>query len=160
MIAALRPMRPGRASRRHPAPAGERSGPRRLRYVRETPELAVPLALMALVGTFGLNFPVILPLLARFSFDGGASAYAVLLSAMGAGAVIGAFVTGARGRTGPRLVAGPLSLSACSRCSPPPSPRLALEVPVLALLGASAVIFAAAINSSLQLSVAAEMQAG
>ncbi len=43
-----------------------------VRYVRATPELAVPLALMALVGTFGLNFQVILPLLARFSFEGGA----------------------------------------------------------------------------------------
>ena len=31
----------------------------------------MPLALMALVGTFGLNFQVILPLLARFSFGGG-----------------------------------------------------------------------------------------
>ena len=43
-----------------------------LRYVRATPELAVPLALMALVGTLGFNFQVVLPLLARFSFDGGA----------------------------------------------------------------------------------------
>ena len=129
-----------------------------LRYVRETPELAVPLALMALVGTFGLNFQVILPLLARFTFGGGASAYAVLLSAMGVGAVIGALITGARGRTGPKLVAGAalgfglLSLLAAG------VPTLALEVPVLALLGASAVTFAAAINSSLQLSVAPEMR--
>ncbi len=129
-----------------------------LRYVRSTPELAVPLALMALVGTLGLNFPVILPLLARFSFDGGASAYALLLSAMGAGAVVGALVTGARGRTGPKLVAaaalafGLLSLLAAG------APSLAFELPVLALLGASAVTFAAAINSSLQLSVAAEMR--
>jgi MFS family permease len=52
-----------------------------VRYVRRTPELVVPLALMALVGTFGLNFQVILPLLARFSFDGGASAYAILVAA-------------------------------------------------------------------------------
>ena len=43
-----------------------------LRYVRRTPELAVPLALMALVGTLGFNFQVVLPLLAKFSFDGGA----------------------------------------------------------------------------------------
>jgi len=37
-------------------------------------------------------------------------------------------------------------------------PSLALEIPVLALLGASAVTFAAAINSSLQLSVEPEMR--
>ena len=37
-----------------------------LAYVKRTPELAVPLGLMALVGAFGLNFQVILPLFARF----------------------------------------------------------------------------------------------
>ena len=33
----------------------------------------MPLALMALVGTLGFNFQVVLPLLAKFSFDGGAA---------------------------------------------------------------------------------------
>ena len=37
-------------------------------------------------------------------------------------------------------------------------PSLALEVPVLALLGAAAVTFAATINSTLQLAVAPEMR--
>ena len=37
-------------------------------------------------------------------------------------------------------------------------PSLALEIPVLALLGASAVTFAAAINSSLQLAVEPQMR--
>ncbi|MGZ8666620.1 MAG: MFS transporter [Solirubrobacterales bacterium] len=158
MIVALTRMSPADLSAAPPVPREPGAVRAALRYVRRTPELAVPLALMALVGTFGLNFPVILPLLARFSFDGGASAYAVLVSAMGAGAVVGALVTGARGRTGPGLVAGAslafglLSLLAAA------APSLALEVPVLALLGASAVTFAAAINSSLQLSVAAEMR--
>ncbi|HWO16867.1 MAG TPA: MFS transporter, partial [Solirubrobacterales bacterium] len=129
-----------------------------LRYVRETPELAVPLALMALVGTFGFNFQVILPLLARFSFGGDASAYAALVSAMGVGSVIGALATGAHGRTSPRLIAaaalafGVLALLAALM------PSLALEIPVLALLGGSAVAFAAGINSSLQLAVAPEMR--
>ena len=66
----------------------------------------MPLALMALVGTLGFNFQVVLPLLAKFSFDGGAGAYAVLVSAMGVGSIAGALVTGAHGRTGPRLIAG------------------------------------------------------
>jgi MFS family permease len=158
MIVALSRMQPSELSLAPPAPREPGAVRAGLRYVRETPELAVPLALMALVGTLGLNFPVILPLLARFTFEGGASAYAVLLSSMGAGAVIGALITGARGRTGPKLVAGAalafglLSLLAAA------APTLALEVPVLALLGASAVTFAAAINSLLQLSVVAEMR--
>lgn len=129
-----------------------------LRYVLRTPELAVPLGLMALVGTFGLNFQVTLPLLARFSFEGGPTAYAALVSAMGAGSVIGALLTGARGRadaatiTGAALAFGLLALAAAL------APSLAFEIPVLALLGAAAVSFAATINSSLQLAVEPRMR--
>ena len=158
MIVALWLMTPGQlqaAPAANREPGAIRAG---LRYVRETPELAVPLALMALVGTFGFNFQVILPLLARFSFGGDASAYAALVSAMGVGAVIGALATGAHGRTSPRLIAvaalafGVLALLAALM------PSLLLEIPVLALLGGSAVAFAAGINSSLQLAVAPEMR--
>lgn len=69
-----------------------------VRHVIDTPELAMPLLLMAIVGTLGLNFQVILPLLARLTFEGGASSYAILVSAMGVGSVVGALITGARGR--------------------------------------------------------------
>lgn len=129
-----------------------------LRYVRRTPELVVPLGLMALVGTFGLNFQVTLPLLARFSFDGGPSAYAVLVSAMGAGSVVGALLTGAHGRTDRRLISGAALVFGLAALLAAMMPSLALEIPVLALLGASAVTFAAAINSSLQLSVEPQMR--
>ena len=71
----LRPLADG------PGAAARRAGRRRASRARSapacatsarTPELAVPLALMALVGTLGFNFQVVLPLLAKFSFDGGA----------------------------------------------------------------------------------------
>jgi MFS family permease len=129
-----------------------------VRYVRATPELAVPLALMALVGTFGLNFQVILPLLARFSFGGGPTAYATLVAAMGAGSVVGALATGAHGRTDPRLIAGAALSFGVLAALAAAMPSIALEVPMVALLGASAVTFAAAINSSLQLAVEPEMR--
>lgn len=158
MIVALWRMEPGELNT--PPRAGREPGAVRagLRYVRETPELAVPLGLMALVGTFGLNFPVILPLLARFSFDGGAGAYAVLVSAMGAGSVVGALVTGAHGRTDARLITGAALAFGVLAVLAATMPSLALEIPVLALLGASAVTFAATINSSLQLSVEPQMR--
>ena len=129
-----------------------------VRHVMETPELAMPLLLMALVGTLGLNFQVILPLLARLTFDGGASSYAVLVSAMGAGSVVGALVTGARGKTGMGVIAGSALAFGGLAMAAALMPSLASEVPVLALLGASAVTFAAAINSTIQLAVAPEMR--
>jgi MFS family permease len=158
MVLALSRMEP--AQLRTPPRAGRERGAVRagLRYVRGTPELAVPLALMALVGTFGLNFQAILPLLARFSFDGGASAYATLVAAMGAGSVVGALVTGAHGRTDARLIAGSALAFGLLAILAAAMPSLALEVPIVALLGASAVTFAAAINSSIQLSVEPAMR--
>jgi MFS family permease len=158
MIVALRRMNPAHlnaAPRVEREPGAVRAA---LRYVRRTPQLAVPLGLMALVGTFGLNFQVVLPLLARFSFDGGASAYAILVAAMGAGSVIGALATGAHGRTDPRLIAGAALGFGALALLAAMMPSLALEVPVVALLGASAVTFAAAINSSLQITVEPEMR--
>jgi MFS family permease len=144
--------------------SGPRSAPERgairagLRYVRATPELAVPLALMALVGTFGFNFQVILPLLARFSFDGGAATYAALVSAMAVGSVAGALVTGYHGRTGPRLIAAAALAFGAFALFAALAPGLIVEVAALIALGAAAVTFAATINSSLQLAVAPQMR--
>jgi len=129
-----------------------------LRYVRRTPELAVPLALMALVGTFGFNFQVVLPLLAKFSFDGGAATYGALVAAMGVGSIAGALITGHQGKTGPRLIAASALAFGLSAVGAAAMPALALEIPLLVLLGGAAVTFAATINSSLQLAVAPEMR--
>lgn len=136
-------------------PGAVRAG---LEYVRQTPMLWMPLVLMGLLGTFGLNFQVLLPLLASFTFNGGATAYATLLAAMGAGAIIGALITGARGRTGPPIIIGSSLAFGLLAGLAAAMPTLALEVPVLALLGAAGVTFSASINSLMQLVVAPEMR--
>ncbi|MGC1406768.1 MAG: MFS transporter, partial [Candidatus Dormiibacterota bacterium] len=46
-----------------------------LRYVSGIPELAVPLLMMTLVGTFAYEFQVVLPVVASHTFHGGARAY-------------------------------------------------------------------------------------
>jgi len=158
MILALWGMDPARLEA---APVAERRpGAIRdsLRYVRRTPELMVPLALMGLVGTLGFNFQVVLPLLAKFSFESGAMTYASLVSAMAVGSIAGALVNGHRGRTGPRLIAGGALAFGLSALLAAAMPSLTLEVFMLALLGAAAVTFAATINSTLQLAVTPEMR--
>jgi MFS family permease len=158
MILALRGMDPGRLHATPVAarePGAIRAG---LRYVRRTPELMVPLALMGLVGTLGFNFQVVLPLLAKFSFESGAMTYAALVSAMAVGSIAGALVNGHRGRTGPRLIAGGALAFGVSALLAAAMPSLALEILMLAVLGAAAVTFAATINSTLQLAVTPEMR--
>ncbi len=129
-------------------PGAVRAG---LRYVRREPELWIPLALMAIVGTLGYNFQVVLPLLARFTFHGGPSTYAVLVAAMGIGAIIGALINGARGSVTPMLLIGASLLFGVIALLAAGAPSLALEIAALAPLGAATVTLAASINSSLQL---------
>ncbi len=129
-------------------PGAVRAG---LRYVRREPELWIPLALMAVVGTLGYNFQVVLPLLARFTFGGGPSTYAVLVAAMGIGAIAGALINGARGSVTPMLLVGSALVFGLIALLAAGAPSLALEIAALAPLGAATVTLAASINSSLQL---------
>ena len=158
MILALRGMRPAELTR--PELHERRRGALReaLRYVSRTPALAVPLAMMALVGTLAFNFQVLLPLLARYSFHGGPDAYATLMIAMGAGSVVGALVAGARGRVSPGLLIG--SSAAFGMCTllAALAPTLTLAAVALALTGAAGVTFAAGVNSALQLAVEPAMR--
>lgn len=159
MIWALKSMDPKRLAEPPKTDGSERGRVRAaVRHVIATPELAMPLLLMGIVGTLGLNFQVILPLLARLTFEGGASSYAILVSSMGLGSVVGALVTGARGKTGMPVIAGSALAFGGLAMAAALMPSLASEIPILALLGASAVMFAAAINSTIQLAVAPEMR--
>jgi MFS family permease len=151
MVIALRTIEPDELRAPPAAPRGAGAVRAGLRYVRRTPALAIPLAMMALVGTLGYNFQVILPLLARFSFDGGASAYTALVVAMGAGSVVGALVAGARGRVGPGLLIGAAFGFGAAALIAAAAPSLPLEALALVPLGAASVTFAAGINSTLQL---------
>ena len=151
MLVALRGMDPEHL---HPVPGAERApGQLRaaVRYVWATPALRVPLLMMAVVGTLSFNFQVLLPLVARFTWDGTATTYAALTSAMAAGSVLGALASGARGRVSPHLLAGAAVAFGTLTLLAAGAPAFALQVAVLVPLGAASVTFAAGVNSSLQL---------
>jgi MFS family permease len=143
-----------------PPPANRKPGAVRegLRHVRNTPGLAVPLALMALVGTFGFNFQVVLPLLAKFSFGGGAGSFALLVSAMGVGSIIAALFNGQRGETGGRVIAAASLAFGIAALLAAAMPDLILEAVMLAALGGAAVVFVSSVNSTIQLAVSPEMR--
>ena len=77
-----------------------------LRYVRSTPELLIPLVMIAVIGTLAWEFQVSLPLMATKVFGGGAAAYGVMASVMGVGAVFGGLVSAARPRPRARALPG------------------------------------------------------
>jgi MFS family permease len=158
MIGALRRMDPAELHTSEPAP--RRSGQLRsaLRYVRATPGLLIPLALMAAIGTLSYNFQTLLPLLARFSFHGHAGTFAALTTAMGIGAVAGALAASSRREVSPALLVGSALAFGGGLLLAAASPTLDSEAASLALTGAASVTFASSVNSSLQLRVRPSMR--
>ena len=122
-----------------------------LRYVWTTADLRSPLLSMAVVGVFAFNFTVTLPLLAKFTFHGGAGLYSAFLAAMGAGAVLGGLFTAHRSNPSTRLLAvigvcfGALILAVSL------SPTKLAAIIVLVPMGAASIAFIATNNATLQL---------
>jgi MFS family permease len=158
MLIALRTMNPKELHT--PKPVARKPGELRsaLRYVRGTPELLIPLLMMALVGTISFNFQVLLPLLADFTWHGTATTYALLTAAMGVGSVGGALAAGARGRVSPKLLIGSSLLFGFAMLLAAAAPTLELQIAALVPLGAASVTFAAGVNSSLQIAVEPAMR--
>ena len=142
----------GRTTR---APGQLRAG---FRYVRSTPEVLVPLVMMAVVGTLAYEFQVVLPLLARFTFEGDAGTYGTMSLLMGCGAIIGGLATAGGGRQPATALArtaiwfGSIHLAASF------APTLTIAYLAMVVLGAASIRFLALGNAILQLAAAPEMR--
>jgi MFS family permease len=78
-----------------------------LRYVRGRADLVLPIALMAVVGMIGFNFPVTLAALAKINFHAGPSSFGLLTTSLAVGALGGALAGSARrARPGVYVVIG------------------------------------------------------
>jgi MFS family permease len=146
-------LRPGEIQPRGPGQLREG-----LAYVWRTPELRRPLLAMALVGTLAYEFQVVLPLMARFVFDGGAGTYGVMTSCMGVGAVVGGLVLASRNRSGPRSLAVAGYGFGVSLLLAAAAPTLGLELVALVGVGVGSIAFLAAANTILQLRAAPAMR--
>jgi MFS family permease len=122
-----------------------------LRYVRRSPELAVPLVMMALVGCLTYEFQVTLPVMASRGLHVGATGFGFMTAAMGVGAVAGGLLVAARGKTGLR----PLVLAVCgfglAMTLATIAPSIGFELVALTLTGAASLAFMSTANSTLQL---------
>jgi len=122
-----------------------------LRYSWRTPEIAFTLLLVCALGTFGYNFNVILPLLARYTLDSGATGFGGLNSALGLGSVLGAVVVAAQAGTSRRWVVGAGTLFALGMGLLAVAPTYALMLALLFLQGMASVAFSAGANTHVQL---------
>ena len=134
-----------------PAPRARGQLREGVRYAARTPNIAIPLAMMSLVGLLAYEFQVSIPVLARETFHGGSEAYGFLTAAMGIGAVVGGLFTAARGRTGLRsmIIAGTgfgLAIIVCAF-----APVIGLAYAAMLFVGWASVSFIAIGNSTIQL---------
>jgi MFS family permease len=158
VIAGLLAMDPARLHRLPPVDRAEGQVRAGLRYVWANPVLRSTIALVAVVGALGLNYRVALPLLARFTFGGDASAYGALASIMAAGAVVGSLAAARRGRPSRALLLGSVAVFGLLSFAAAAAPTLIAEAVVLAPLGVASMTFLATANSTLQLASSPEMR--
>ena len=122
-----------------------------LRYVRETPELLVPLLMIALVGTLAWEFQVTLPLMASKVFGGGAGSYGVMASVMGVGAVGGGLISASRGRPRARSLCVAAIGWGIAITAAAVAPTLPLELAALVFVGYGSITFNSYAKTTLQL---------
>ncbi|MHB8342246.1 MAG: MFS transporter [Mycobacteriales bacterium] len=103
VLAGLLLMRPGELHRAAPVPRSRGQLREGLRYVRGRPDLLLPIVLVGVVGTFGLNFQITLALVARLVFHRGATSYGLLSTSLAVGSLLGALVSASRRGARPRL---------------------------------------------------------
>ena len=158
VVAGLLLMRPGELSIPDPVARGAGQLRAGLAYVRDTPKLLVPLALLASVGLVAYNFQLLLALLGRETFHGDARTVGYLLGALGAGSVVGGLaLAGVLHATVGRIIGAALLLAVLFVATGA-APNLVTAFGLVFALGTSSVIFKALASTWLQLTAAPEMR--
>jgi len=120
------------------------------RYALETPAILFILILVAAIGTFGYNFTVVLPLLARNVLDVGSVGFGAMTSAIGLGSLVAALALASlRQASRPTLLIGAAAF-AVLLAAVAASQWYVLTLVLLSALGAAGIAFTATANSSLQ----------
>jgi MFS family permease len=128
------------------------------RYAWSRPDLKAILAMLFLIGTFGLNFPIFISTMAVGVFHADARGYGLLSSSMAVGTVAGAFL--AAGRHSPRpgslLVGAALFGVGCTAAAA--APGYWYFAIALVLTGVAALTFTNTTTSLMQLSTEPAMR--
>jgi MFS family permease len=136
-----------------PAPAVQRArGQLRsaLLYVRGRPHVGWTILLVGVIGTFGLNFPVVLTGMADSTFHGGADLYGLFNVMLAVGSVSGALFAGGRAHTRLRTLVVAAVAFGLAQVGAALAPGLVAFLGALIAMGVVNVAFQAMANSSVQ----------
>ncbi len=129
-----------------------------LRYVRSTPELLIPLLMIAVVGTLAWEFQVTLPLMASQAFGGGTATYGVMASVMGAGAAVGGLISAGRAKPQARTMCLAAIGWGVAILAAAVAPNLAVELVAMVFVGYGSISFNSLAKTALQLAAAPSMR--
>ena len=123
-----------------------------LRYSLRTPSILLIVILMAAIGTFGYNFTVVLPLLARNALHVGSIGFGAMTSAVGVGSLVAALALATLRKASRRtLLIGAMAFTVFL-AAVAASPWYPLTLVLLVALGVASISFTATANTSLQIS--------
>jgi MFS family permease len=145
----------------HPRASGSAGGRGMLdglRYVRKRPDLMALLAMLFLIATFGLNFPIFIGTMAVSVFHTDARGYSLLSSTMAVGSVVGALLAASRERTRFHSLVVGAGVFGVGCALAAVAPGYLWFAAALALTGVAALTFTNTSNSLLQLSTEPAMR--
>lgn len=129
-----------------------------LAYVAHSPILRNTLFMLGIVGTLTYEFPVILPLVAQFTFHNLAAGYAQLTAAMGIGAVVGGLFTASRKEVSPNMLIMTALFFGIAMFAVALSPTLLVADLAMVLVGVASINFTSIGNVTLQLESLPQMR--
>jgi hypothetical protein len=121
------------------------------RYVRDSPDLLIPLIMVALIGTLAWEFQISLPLLAADTFGKGAGTYGAMAAVMALGAIVGGLLTASRSPRGTRGLAVSALGWGFWITAAAVAPTLPIEFAVLLFVGYGSVTFNSIAKTVMQL---------
>jgi MFS family permease len=129
-----------------------------LRYVRSEPELFVPMAMLAVIGTLSYNFQTVFPLFVTRDLGSSDALFTALFSVVSVGSLIGALVTARRREIGVRQVGLAAVGYGVAMAAMALAPNVAVALALGVVLGLASISFIVSSTAIVQLRSAPEMR--
>ncbi|CAG7574339.1 putative MFS family arabinose efflux permease [Barrientosiimonas humi] len=159
-VAVLVALQMMRGNELHPAPRGKGRGGLRegLAYVRHRPDLMLIMAIVFMLGTFGMNFQITTALMATTVFHKGATEFGLLGSIMAIGSLSAALLSARRSQPRLRVLLGALAGFVVASAGAATAPTYELFALWLIPVGLTALTVLPTANTMVQLSVAPHLR--
>jgi MFS family permease len=128
------------------------------RYVISRPHVFWTIVLAGVVGTFGLNFPIVISAMATRTFHGDASTYSLFNIALAIGSMGGALLAGSWRHTRLRMIVAACVAFGLLQSLAATAPSVPTFFALLVVLGVASLGFQSMANSSVQLWVDPELR--